>query len=483
MQKFKIYSLGCKVNQYDGGELGGLLRSAGFILVKNGADLAIVNSCAVTAGAIKKNREMIKKARKENPRAKIILTGCWPRVATKEANRVGVDMVWSKKNISELVEKLNHELGFKNKEIKKRLNSKFLNLNSIILKNAPGGLMERNQGRSRYFLKVQDGCEQFCSYCIIPFTRGKLQSRKIAEVVAEAETAVKKGYREIILCGIHLGLFGINNVGKIPTPQLRSAAELRWASYSLKDGTLALPELQRRRASQEGNLKSANLLKLLQELVKIKDLQRIRLSSIEVTEVSDELINFMAGEKKMCRHLHVPLQSGCDKILRLMKRPYDLKFFATKIKKLRKKMPDIAISADVIVGFPGETAKDFLETKKYIEKMKFSRLHVFSFSPHPLTAAAKLPGRIETGEIKKRSDILRKIREKMAAAFTRKFQGKILEVVVEHNRSSRTGKLKGEKMKGKTQYYFDVYFEPKQIISPFKPGKRLIGQVIKIKAS
>ncbi len=440
MRSFKIYSLGCKVNQYDGGELGGLLKSAGFILAKNGANLAIINTCAVTAGAISKNKWMINKARAENPGAKIILTGCWPRADDKKINQkeLGVDLIWESKNFDGLIN-----------EIKKYTKYEIPNTKYETRLAGEDGfsISNDNQNRSRYFLKVQDGCEQFCSYCVIPFTRGKLQSRSTGEIIAEAEAAVKKGYREIILCGIHLGLFGINNVNK-------------------KDRE-----------------RGATLEKLLRQLVKIKDLARLRLSSIEITEVSDELISLMAGEKKLCRHLHIPLQSGCDKILRLMKRPYDLKYFAAKIKKLRLKMPDIAISTDVIVGFPGESKQDFKQTENFIKRIKFSRLHVFSFSPHALTAAAKLPGRVDPPEIKSRSEILRKLSDELTAAYAKKFRGKILEVVVEHNRSSRTGKLKGKKMKGKTEYYFDVYFDPEQVISARNGGSSLIGQVIKIKAS
>jgi threonylcarbamoyladenosine tRNA methylthiotransferase MtaB len=240
--------------------------------------------------------------------------------------------------------------------------------------------------------------------------------------------------------------------------------------------TLALPKLQRRQASRGGD---ENLLVLLKQLVKIEGLKKIRLSSVEVTEVGDELIEFMAREPKMCRHLHIPLQAGSDKILRLMKRPYDLKFFADKIKKLRKKMPDIAISTDVIVGFPGETVKDFQDAVKFCQKIKFSRLHVFSFSAHLLTPAAKMPDKVAPLEIKKRSKVLRKLSDKLSAEYQNKFVGKILEVVVEQNRSSRTGKLKGEKIKGKTQYYFDIFFDRKNIISK-NPPQDLIGQVVEV---
>jgi len=437
--KYKIYSLGCKVNQYDGDKMGGLLKSAGFILTKDDADLAIVNSCAVTASAMAKSRAMIKKARQENPRAKIILAGCWPRAERMKKDNF-VDLIWTGKE-DNFLKKLKEEFRIDKPRLKNNL---AFSIHHLALGN----------DRSRYFLKIQDGCEQFCSYCIIPYTRGKLQSRPMAEVVAEAEAAVKAGWQEIVLNGIHLGLYGIEHV-KIPS---REGCPRR------ADGVGLFP----------------TLLILLKKLVKIEGLKRIRLSSIEVTEVGDELIKFIAEEKKMCRHLHIPLQSGSDKILSLMKRPYDLKFFADKIKKLRKKMPDIAISTDVIVGFPGETDKDFIAVKNFIKKIKFSRLHVFSFSAHERTAAFKLPNRVKPEIIKQRSEILRKLSDELASAYEKKFAGKILEVVVEQNRSSRTGKLKGEKIKGKTQYYFDIYFDKKDIISKLVE-ENLIGQAVKVK--
>jgi threonylcarbamoyladenosine tRNA methylthiotransferase MtaB len=444
---YKIYSLGCKVNQYDGDKLGGLLKSAGFILAKDKADFAIINSCAVTASAISKSRAMIKKARQENSRAKIVLAGCWPRIIEKDSKKdLDVDLIWPKDDIDSLM-----------KEIKKYSKYQILNTKYKTVANGKNGLVlvKDVQQRSRYFLKIQDGCEQFCSYCIIPYTRGKLQSRPMAEVVAEAEAAVQAGWQEIVLNGIHLGLYGINNVGN------KSSSVSNTRNYSYKG-------------------RNNNLLELLKKIVEIEGLKRIRLSSIEVTEVGDDLIKFMAQEKKMCQHLHIPLQSGCNKILKSMKRPYDLNFFAEKIKKLRKKMPDIAISTDVIVGFPGETDKDFIAMKNFIKKIKFSRLHVFSFSAHKRTAAFKLPDHVKPEIIKSRSEALRKLSDELVCAYEKKFAGKILEVVVEQNRSSRTGKVKGDKIKGKTQFYFDVYFDKNDIIS--RPAKEnLIGQVVKIK--
>jgi len=456
---YKIYSLGCKVNQYDGDKLGGLLKSAGFIFADKDADVAIINSCAVTVSAIAKSRAMIKKARTENPGAKIILAGCWPRVYEKEVSAIGVDIIWGKK-FSELMKKINYVLAPAESPVRGLCRRSNI-WQSPEAETLPW-LATDNSEKSRYFLKIQDGCEQFCAYCIIPYTRGKLHSRPMAEVFAEAETAVASGWQEIVLTGIHLGLFGVNSGDKKSGPALTHPVRA------------ARPPLSR------GDLRDENLLALLKKLVNINGLKKIRLSSIEVTEVGDELIDFMAREPKMCRHLHIPLQAGSDKILRLMKRPYDLKYFADKIKKLRKKMPDIAISTDVIVGFPGETAKDFQGAEKFIKKIKFSRLHVFSFSAHALTPAAKMPDKVAPPEMKRRSEILRNLSDKLSVEYQKKFAGKILEVVVEQNRSSRTGKSKGEKLKGKTEYYFDVFFDRKNIISK-NPPPDLIGQVVKVK--
>ena len=394
---YRIYTLGCKVNQYDSADLKKRLNNIGFEEGENSADLAIINTCAVTKTAICKNSRMFNLAKKENPKAKIIIMGCWPEIDDKILIKNQADLIWGVGNYKELIKHIKRffpELKEKNKL-----------LNNIV-----------STDKSRYFLKIQDGCEQFCSYCIIPFTRGKLKSRKSREIIAEIEFAVKDGFREIILSGIHLGLYG------------------------------------REKDFQE----KINLADLIKRLLEIKNLERIRLSSIEVTEVTDELINLMRENEKICKHLHIPLQNGSDKILELMNRPYKRVDFQKKVVKLRKDMLDIALSTDVIVGFPGETKKDFQDTYNFIKKIKFSRLHVFPFSAHEKTKAFNLPNHLDREVIKKRAKKLRELGKELEYKYKQKFTGRDLAVIVESKN--------GAHYIGKTEYYFDVRFNSDDII-------------------
>jgi threonylcarbamoyladenosine tRNA methylthiotransferase MtaB len=435
--KFKIYTLGCKVNQYDSGALSEKLIASGFKLVKDNADLAIVNTCAVTQAAIRKGRQMINKAKRENPEAKIVLIGCWARVY--EIDDVEkADLVITEKNIDKAVEKI---LNFKFLILKQFSNHNFqtLNLSNTQSQTLPTACLSGRHGRQvpnsrhvRFFLKIQDGCEQFCTYCVIPYARGPLSSRPAGEVIAEAKRLVKSGVREIVLCGIHLGLYGYEGKGK------------------------------REKVKGENSL-----VILIKQLLKIKNLKRIRLSSIEVMEVGDDLIELMSKNNKICNHLHIPLQAGCDKILKLMNRPYLKLVFKNKIFKIRKKISNIAITTDVIVGFPGETEKDFEETCDFVKKIGFSQLHVFPFSAHEKTPAAKMKNQVSREVILKRAEKLRKIGEKLEKGFRKKFIGKKVEVLVEY--IWKNGECRGKS---------DEYFEMK-----FKNCGYAVGDIVKVKVS
>ena len=443
--KFKIYSLGCKINQYDGGKLSGLLVSAGFISVEKDADIAIVNTCCVTKSAITKSRQTINHARRENPRAKIVISGCLPKISQKDLlKELGADLVLDSNNfknykIKELFKPACRQAGI----------SKFpsTSFRTSQIKNSerklPPGCKDSlsiNKDRTRYFLKVQDGCEQYCTYCIIPYARGRLASRKLNEVLKEARVASKQGFEEIVVSGIHLGLYGINNVNK------------------------------------EVEEKNVDLARLLEELTQIKEIKSIRLSSIEITEVSDKLIDLMAREDKIAKHLHISLQSGCDKILKVMKRPYDTAYFKKRIKKIRQKMPDIAISTDVIVGFPGETKRDFNITKRFIKDIFFSRLHVFSFSAHRGTPAWSMEPKVSQDEIKKRSAGLRKLNSELQKKYKNRFKRKIVKGIAEA--------INGDKLKIKTEYYFDIWIKAGDIIDK-NVGKpeSLIGNQVRVRIS
>lgn len=409
---YAIYTLGCKVNQYDSNTLRNKLDSAGFKFSEHNALFAIVNTCAVTKTAASKSGQMVNKAKKENPKAKIILTGCWPKAYEKDVRDAGkADYIFKSGEEKKIIKLLESFTDLKRGKLP-------------LKKTNPIG------GRCRYFIKIQDGCEQFCSYCVIPYTRGKLKSRGVIEVIAEIKSAIGRGYQEIVLAGIHLGLYGTG--------------------------------------------KKINLAQLIEKILKINGVGRIRLSSIEPMEVNSKIMGLIKKNRKMCPHLHIPLQSGSDKILKLMNRPYDRKRFAEKVKQIRKEIPEIALSTDVIVGFPGETADDFKQTYQFVQKMKFSRLHVFSFSAHKKTPAFNLPNRVDAVEIKERSRKLRILGKKLEKDYIKKITSsrKELEVIAERRKASGYS--------GKTQYYFDLEFEEKNIAEKIR-GKNLIGKIVNVK--
>jgi len=393
---FKIYTLGCKVNQYDSSSLAAKLLAADFVMDKNNTNLAVINTCAVTRTALRKGRQMVNRARKENPRAKIAIVGCAVKIYKEEVERWGGDLVVEGNNTEQLIEKI--------------FNFQF----SIFNFKSGRKTTVASTDKSRYFLKVQDGCRQFCSYCIIPYARGELKSRLASDVIVEVERAVANGYKEIVLCGIHLGLYG---------------QEIKNKKFKIKN----------------------NLTALLKELIKIKNLSRIRLSSIEVNEVTDELIDLLKKERKLCRQLHIPLQSGCDKILKLMNRPYTAKTFEEKVKKIRKALPDIAITTDVIVGFPGETKIDFRATTSFIKKINVSKLHVFPFSAHERTLAAKMVDQVDETVKKIRAKKINDLSCSLEKAYTERFINKPLEVIID-------GRSRGRSLRGRTEYNFDIKF-------------------------
>ena len=417
--RIKIYTLGCKVNQYDSDFLLSQLESLGFKKVNKNADLAIVNSCAVTKTAIRKGRQMQNKAKKENPEAKIILMGCWPEVYRDEIDLKNIDLVWGVGKINELIKKIQEKFP--------------RGATPVDTGVAPLGNLVSTD-KVRYFLKIQDGCEQFCSYCIIPYTRGKLKSRENTNVIQEVQEAVNVGFKEIVLSGIHLGLYG----------------------------------------KERGSKAGFDLSGLISEIIKVKKLKRLRLSSIEVTEVSSNLISLMKKHKKICPHLHISLQSGNDKILKLMNRPYSVKYFYEKVKELRKEISGIAISTDIIVGFPGESEKDFQKTLDFVQKIKFSKIHVFPFSAHEKTKAFNMPEQIKREEILNRSKILRKIALEQENNFKKKFKNKELEILVEHIKPSGL-------IMGRSKYYFDVLFEERDIIGGSgERGDSLVNEIVDI---
>ena len=397
MKTLNFYSiaLGCKVNQYDLALLKKEFLSRGWRYDKNKPDLVIINTCAVTKKAITKDRQVYHKLKNLYPQARFLIMGCWPQVSTDLEKEAADLILWGVGD---------------NDGLLKKLALTFPSLSDLPVSES--GLLVPSD-RSRYFLKVGDGCNQFCTYCIIPYARGRITSRKSEDLVAEVTAAVAAGYGEIVLSGIHLGRYG----------------------EDLKEGE--------------------SLVTLLKKLLVIKGLGRLRLSSIEINEVDDNLIMLMKSEPQICRHLHISLQSGSDKILKAMNRPYDTAYFSERLEKLRAALPEIAISTDIIVGFPGETEIDFSKTLAFAARMRFSKIHVFPFSAHEQTKAFNLPNKVSTIEKKNRAAQLRQLSDELTSIYykemIKKLQGQGVLVVAEPNPNG---------LEGKTEFYFNVPLPP-----------------------
>ena len=418
---FKIYTLGCKVNQYDSSVLAKELITAGCCESDEAVSLAIVNTCSVTKSAVAKDRAIVARARKIHAHAKIVVIGCLPRIYS--ATDINADLICADKDPKIIATKI----------------LKFFPVDPKSTKTSCQISARQSIDRARYFIKIQDGCRQFCSYCVIPYSRGELCSRAPIKIIEEIKEALAAGYQEIVLSGIHLGLYGVD----------------------LKNTKI-------------------NLVGIMKKIIALPGDFRIRLSSIEITEVTDELMTLMAENNKICQHLHISLQSGCDKILKSMNRPYSTKFFASKIKKLRALMPLIAISTDIIVGFPGENDNDFAVTYDFASAINFSKIHVFSFSAHEKAPAFNFPDKVKPEVIKERSRRLRALSETLERAYaervTTDLSGQEIAVLIES--------WSAPQFKAKTEFYFDLNISKKLIsaatVKVLAPA-RLIGHLVKIK--
>ncbi|MGM0410842.1 MAG: tRNA (N(6)-L-threonylcarbamoyladenosine(37)-C(2))-methylthiotransferase MtaB [Bacillota bacterium] len=399
MDKVAFYTLGCKVNQYETEAMIDLFKEANYEIVEfdRKADYYIINSCTVTNQAASKSRKKARRAKRRNPKAKVVMVGCYSQAFSKEVAEIEeVDYIIGssgKKDIVNLLEKSEKTEDDNDfiSEIKDFKNIKSYEDMSV---------KEINQ-TTRANIKIEDGCNQFCSYCIIPYARGPVKSRKMESVLMEVKKLVDKGIKEIVLTGTHLGNYGLDK-------------------------------------------KNKHLLSnLVEKIIKINGNFRIRLSSIEVTEIDDKLISLLKEKNKLTPHLHLPLQSGSNVILNAMNRPYTCEDFANTVNKLKNKVEDIAITTDIIVGFPGESDKDFQRTYNFIKKMKFSRLHVFPFSERGGTPAARMKAKIHSSIKKKRSLELIELNKKLMKNYHENFFNKKREVVIENSRDSESNFLKG----------------------------------------
>jgi len=380
MLRFAISTLGCKVNSYESQYYIETLRNNGFIEVgfHELADIYIINTCTVTNIAASKSRQKIHQAKKNNSDALIVVIGCMVQVDDESLKSEGIDLMigaFDKDQILDLIRlSLTREKPIK---IVKALSST-VEFDEMRIKHF--------NDHTRAFLKIQDGCDQYCSYCIIPYARGKERSLAPDKVINQARDLITSGHKEIVLSGIHTGRYGKEH--------------------------------------------GYDLTRLIKDLLNL-NIERIRISSIEITEVTDELIDLMKNDDRIARHLHIPLQSGSNKILELMKRPYDTKYYLDRINNIRFNLPDIAISTDVIVGFPQEDDNDHLDTLKFVNKLKFAFIHVFPYSKRENTLAAKLNGQV-SGVLKKaRVRSLIEISKSLSSTYRNRFIDKMVRVLVE----------------------------------------------------
>lgn len=373
-----ICSLGCKVNIYESEYVESLLKNHGFKIVNfnDFADIYIINTCSVTNESDKKSRKMINSAKKRNKEAIIVVMGCYSQVTS---SKIDADIVIGNKDKSLIIDYLKEYLNTK-KPIKK-----IYNLRED--KYFEPMIIDNFDTHTRAFVKIQDGCNAFCSYCIIPYTRGSIRSKKISDVINEVTNLVNNGYKEIVLTGIHTGKYGIDL--------------------------------------------NTNLENLLRELIKIKNLYRLRLSSIEINEITPGIMDLIKTSPKIASHFHIPLQSGSDKILKNMNRKYDLDYFKERIKEIKSLRNDISITTDLIVGFPGETDSDFNETINTLKELNFTKIHTFPYSPREGTPASEMPNQVDGNIKKKRVREVLNLSYENELLFYKKYLGTIQEGVTE----------------------------------------------------
>ncbi len=436
MAKIAFYTLGCKVNQADTASMENLFLRSGHQLVSfdGEADVYIINTCVVTNTGQRKSRQTIHRAIRKNPNALIVVTGCYPQTAAEEVKAIaGVDMIIGNQDRAQIVQLVEERLAHRQTDTLDAVHK--LTASTAFEEMAAGDITDK----TRAFLKIQEGCNQFCTYCIIPYARGPLRSRSLESIRTETQRLISAGFKEIVLIGIHLGCYGKEN----------------------PDGP--------------------TLYDAVKTVLDVPGVQRLRLGSLESVEVEPRLLTLMQEDARFCRHLHLPLQSGCDKTLQAMHRPYTTAKFKTLLADIKNRVPDIAITTDVIVGFPGETEADFETTCKFAESCGFSKMHIFPFSARKGTPAEKFAGAVTEAVKKERADILGRIDETMHKAFLQAMVGQTAEVLFEQPAGE-------DYFEGLTGNYQRVFVKsggrnlggeilPVKIIA--FDGEKLLGKIIK----
>jgi len=417
-----FHTLGCKVNHYETEAIWQLFKENGYSRTEfeKQSDVYVINTCTVTNTGDKKSRQVIRRAVRQNPDAVICVTGCYAQTSPAEIMAIpGVDIVVGTQERTKMLDYIQQY----------KTERKPINAVGNIMKNRVYEELDVPSftDRTRASLKIQEGCNNFCTFCIIPWARGLMRSRDPQEVVRQAQQLVDAGYMEIVLTGIHTGGYG-------------------------------------------EDLKDYNLAQLLRDIENnVKGLKRLRISSIEASQLSDEVIDVLRDSKIVVRHLHIPIQSGSDTVLKRMRRKYTMEFFANRLDRLRVALPDLAITSDVIVGFPGETEEEFMETFNFIRDQKFSELHVFPYSKRTGTPAARMENQVDEDVKNERVHRLITLNDQLAVEYASRFEGEVLEIIPEeaYKLDSAANMVEG---------YTDNYL--KVVI----PGSEdLIGKLVRVK--
>lgn len=389
-------TLGCRVNHYETEAMAEKFIREGYEITdfSNFADVYVVNTCSVTNMSDKKSRQIISRARRINENAIIAAVGCYSQVSPEEVAKIeGVDVVLGTRNKGDIVYYVNKAKDEKKSQVvvgEVLRNKDFEDLN-----------IEEYQDKTRAFLKIQDGCNRFCAYCLIPYTRGAVCSKDPEKVISEIHKLAEHGFKEIILSGIHTASYGVDLEGDV------------------------------------------SLITILEEIEKIDGIERVRIGSIEPSFFTDEVIAKMKNMKKLCPQFHLSLQSGCDATLKRMNRRYTAKEYEEAVYKIRENLKDASITTDVIVGFPGETDEEFNETYEYLKRLKLTKTHIFKFSPRKGTKAASMPDQVDGTVKEKRSKALIELNDKNEGDFSRSLVGREMDVLVEQEVSKKPGVFEG----------------------------------------
>lgn len=422
MPAVAFHTLGCKVNHYETEAIWQLFKEAGYERVEfeSMSDVYIINTCTVTNTGDKKSRQVIRRAIRKNPDAVICVTGCYAQTSPAEVMAIpGVDIVVGTQDRVKLLDYIEQY-----KEERQPINGVGNIMKSRVYEELD---VPAFTDRTRASLKIQEGCNNFCTFCIIPWARGLMRSRDPKEVIHQAQQLVDAGYKEIVLTGIHTGGYG-------------------------------------------EDMKDYNLAMLLRDLeTEVKGLKRIRISSIEASQITDEVIEVIKQSKLVVRHLHIPLQSGSNTVLKRMRRKYTMEFFGERLDLLKEALPGLAVTSDVIVGFPGETEEEFMETYNFIREHKFSELHVFPYSKRTGTPAARMDDQVDEEVKNERVHRLISLSDQLAKEYASQFEGEVLEVIPE------------ELFKEDSDSNLYVGYTDNYLKVVFAASEEMVGQILKVK--